>query len=194
MKRFISINHHTIELCGAIVDLRIDKLKRYLTLRFCKQLSIDEMATRVNLSPSRLSHLFKRETGVPPQEFLKQIRMYHAKTLLEDTFLSVKEVMALCGFNDASHFVRDFERVHGKTPRRYREHHLESAQDICSRPGQRIAEEANELQLSRRASPRHSVVPCERKNSTISSTDPGHNNAGGLLWRKTRSTSRNLRN
>jgi AraC-like DNA-binding protein len=113
----------------------------------------------VNLSPSRLSHLFKRETGVPPQEFLKQIRMYHARTLLEDTFLSVKEIMALCGFNDASHFIRDFERVYGKTPRRYREHHLESAHNFCSSPGQRIAAEANELRLSRRVSPKHTAVP-----------------------------------
>jgi AraC family transcriptional regulator of arabinose operon len=105
------------------------------------------MAARVHLSPSRLAHLFKKETGVPPHEFLKQIRMYHASTLLKDTFLSVKEVMALCGFNDASHFIRDFEKIHGKTPRRYREHYLESAH---SSPGQRLAEEANELQLSRR--------------------------------------------
>lgn len=161
LKRFFSINHHTKEHSsgGAIVDHRIYKLKRYLTGRFCDQLSIEELAARVNLSPSRLSHLFKRETGVPTLEFLKQIRMYHARTLLEDTFLSVKEIMALCGFNDASHFIRDFERVHGKTPRRYREYHLESGHNFCSGPGQRIAEEANELRLSRRPSPKHTVIP-----------------------------------
>ncbi|MBS1839963.1 MAG: helix-turn-helix transcriptional regulator [Acidobacteria bacterium] len=124
------------------MDRRITRLKGYLTERFCEPLSLAEMAAQVNLSPSRLSHLFKREIGVPPQEFLKQVRMGHAKKLLEDSFLLVKEIMARCGFNDESHFVRDFEKLHGKTPRRYREDLLGS-QDGFSKLGQRIAEEAN---------------------------------------------------
>ena len=134
---------------GVSVDRRIDSLKEYLTERFAEQLGVEEMAARVNLSPSRLAHLFKRETGTAPREFLKQIRMKHARTLLEGTFLSVKEVMARCGFNDASHFVRDFERQYGTTPRRYRTHHLERARRACSSSRQRRAEPANEVALRR---------------------------------------------
>jgi len=74
----------------------------------------------VNLSTSRLAHLFRRETKVSPQRFAKLERMQHAKFLLKSSFLSVKQVMANCGFNDASHFVRDFKRLYGKSPSQYR--------------------------------------------------------------------------
>jgi AraC-like DNA-binding protein len=43
-----------------------------------------------------------------------------AKVLLETTFLSVKEVAAKSGFNDLSHFVRDFKKMNGLTPTDHR--------------------------------------------------------------------------
>ena len=138
------------------MDQRISQLKQYLAERFSDHLSVQEMAARVNMSLSHLSHLFKREMGVSPQEFLKQTRMSHARNLLENTFLTVKQVMVLCGFNDASHFVRDFERQFGETPRRYREHYVGSASTPRSSPGQRIAESANDSRLPVKVSRKHS--------------------------------------
>jgi AraC-like DNA-binding protein len=46
--------------------------------------------------------------------------MQRAKALLEETLFSVKEVMVKVGFNDASHFVRDFRNQYGLTPKKYR--------------------------------------------------------------------------
>lgn len=79
------------------------------------------LAESVNLSPSRLHQLFKRETGVPPARYLRLLRMERARELLETTHLSVKQVMARVGVTDESHFVRDFKKTHGLTPARYRE-------------------------------------------------------------------------
>jgi AraC family transcriptional regulator of arabinose operon len=46
--------------------------------------------------------------------------MQAAKELLETTFLSIKEIVALVGFNDESHFVRNFKKLYGVTPSEHR--------------------------------------------------------------------------
>ncbi|HEX9919470.1 MAG TPA: helix-turn-helix domain-containing protein, partial [Pyrinomonadaceae bacterium] len=70
-------------------------------------------------------HLFKAETGSSPARYLKALRLERARELLETTFLSVKEIRALVGFNDDSHFARDFRATYGLTPQQYRErYHL----------------------------------------------------------------------
>jgi AraC-like DNA-binding protein len=84
-------------------------------------LTIGALADAVNLSPSRLTVLFKRETGVSPVRYLRALRMERARLLLERTFLSVKEVMAFVGVNDPSHFTRDFSRHYGIAPSRLRQ-------------------------------------------------------------------------
>src|SRR5687767_9398828 len=83
-------------------------------------LPLRRLAQSVNLSPTRLWYLFKAETGSPPARYLRTLRMQGATTLLVDTFLSVKEIIARMGFSDGSHFVRDFKRIYGVTPTEYR--------------------------------------------------------------------------
>jgi len=86
-------------------------------------LTLDEIAASVNLSRSYFCHLFKAETGGTPAKYLKWLRMQKAKELLETTVLSVKQIMAMVGVKDESHFVRDFEMSCGLTPARYRANH-----------------------------------------------------------------------
>jgi AraC family transcriptional regulator of arabinose operon len=87
-------------------------------------MSMDELAPRLGLSASRLSHVFKAETGTSPGHYLKSVRIHKAQELLENTHLSVKEIMVRVGVNDQSHFVRDFKRVCGCPPVRYRMRYL----------------------------------------------------------------------
>ncbi len=102
------------------MDPRITWAIEYMRANLAAPLAIPDLAARVNLSPSRFAHLFRREVGTAPGTFLRAIRMARARVLLERTFLSVKEVMTLVGCNDPSHFSRDFRRVHGQAPRAWR--------------------------------------------------------------------------
>ena len=81
---------------------------------------LPELAAAVNLSVSRLSHLFREDVGVAPGRSLQTLRMQRARILLERTFLNVKEVMARVGVSDPSHFARDFRRYHGIAPSQVR--------------------------------------------------------------------------
>ena len=102
------------------MDPRVALVMADLEQRLAEPFNLDTHARSVNLSPSRLSHLFRTETGVSPLRYLRNRRMERAGVLLERTFLSVKEVMVLVGCNDPSHFSRDFRRYHGVAPRQWR--------------------------------------------------------------------------
>ena len=75
-----------------------------------------ELAAVANLSLSRLSHLFREQTGISLGRYRQQRRMERARILIERTFLSIKQVMACVGISDPSHFARDFRRHHGVGP------------------------------------------------------------------------------
>jgi transcriptional regulator GlxA family with amidase domain len=99
---------------------RIQLVLDYLADSYCQRISIARLSEMINLSPSRFSHMFKAQTGTSPMQYLKLLRLKRAVELLHTTCMSVKEVMFEVGFNDASHFVRDFRRIYGLTPGQHR--------------------------------------------------------------------------
>jgi len=102
------------------MDHRIEAVVKRLELGFRDQLNLQELSQLVNLSPSRLRHLYKVERGETPTQHLHFLRMQEAGTLLQTTFLSVKEIMNQVGMCDFSNFTREFKRVHGMPPTKYR--------------------------------------------------------------------------
>ncbi|HEV2705530.1 MAG TPA: AraC family transcriptional regulator [Pyrinomonadaceae bacterium] len=101
-------------------DPRVRKVIALMRDNYHRELTLGKLADSVQLSVWHLCHLFKNETGKPPAQFLKSIRMEEARRLLESTVLSVKEVINKVGMSDQSHFVKDFKRAYGDTPTRYR--------------------------------------------------------------------------
>ena len=120
------------------MDPRVLRVIDYIEANPGKKLALDELAMTMNLSASRLRHLFSDEMGVSPKQYQITIRMEHAKHLMESTFLNVKEVMAQVGVSDESHFVRDFEKAYGLTPGRYRERYLVAASEATPQSGAEI--------------------------------------------------------
>jgi AraC-like DNA-binding protein len=81
---------------------------------------LERIAKQLNISSSRLRHLFTYEMGISPAQYQKALRLQKAKHLLETTFLNVKEIMLQVGIKDESNFVRDFKRYYGVSPTMYR--------------------------------------------------------------------------
>lgn len=102
------------------MDRRVHSLIVLMRVNLSRGLTLGEMAYHVNLTPEHLCRVFKAETGGSPARYFKYLRLLKAQELLESTHLSVKEITALVGVRDESHFVRDFERASGHTPTRYR--------------------------------------------------------------------------
>jgi AraC family transcriptional regulator of arabinose operon len=106
------------------MEPRVHRAIRLMTTDLRREVSIEEIARSLNLSASRLRHLFRAETGLSPLQYLRAQRMKKAVELLETTFLNVKEVMLKVGINDQSHFNRDFKKAFGYSPSQYRVQHL----------------------------------------------------------------------
>ena len=99
---------------------RIEVILNYLETDLRLPVTPKEISPLVNLSPSRLRHLFKEETGMSLKQYQKRLRMQKARELLEGSFLSVKEIMIETGILDRNHFARSFRDVFGTTPSEHR--------------------------------------------------------------------------
>lgn len=104
-----------------LVDIRIHILMSLIQSELHRDLYLEELAQLVNLSPSRLRHLFKRDTGQTLTQYVVHQRLSQARVFLETTHLSVKEVMNRVGISDSSHFTRDFKKLFGLTPTAYKQ-------------------------------------------------------------------------
>jgi AraC-like DNA-binding protein len=105
-------------------DRRVQIVRVLLEGSFQRKLGLREMGEAVNLSPWRLAHIFKSETGMTPQRYLTLVRLQRAKDRLVNSFLSVQEIGAAVGIPSPSHFIRSFKAAYGMTPLEYRKIHL----------------------------------------------------------------------
>lgn len=105
------------------MDKRIAFLKKQILSNLRHSPTIKEMAIAVNLSESHLQQLFRREIGMSPVQYLRDLRLEKAKVLLENSFLRVKEIRLEVGIKDQSHFVHDFKANYGAAPSEYRKQH-----------------------------------------------------------------------
>lgn len=85
-----------------------------------RELPLSQYARAVYISYWHLSHLFKATPRTTPGQYLKHLRMQHAKELLEQTLLQIKEIRIRVGIADESHFFRDFKKAFSCSPTQYR--------------------------------------------------------------------------
>ncbi len=102
------------------MDRRIAFLKKQMLSDLRREWTIEEMAQAVEISNSQLQKLFKVQTGMPPIQYLRHLRLEEARKLLVNSFKQVKVIATLVGLPDQSHFVRDFKGKYGCTPTEFR--------------------------------------------------------------------------
>jgi AraC-like DNA-binding protein len=99
---------------------KIEQSIAYMMQHLDRPLQVSTLAATVNVSPSHFFALFKKWAGCPPIDYFIRLRMQRACRLLESTSLSVKEIAAKLGYDDAFYFSRIFKSVHAIPPRDYR--------------------------------------------------------------------------
>lgn len=104
----------------AATDIRVQVAVDFMNSNLGKHFTLSEIARLVNLSDSRFRHLFAGETGMSPRACLRQLRLAHAKALLAENRLSIDEIALKVGWQERSHFERQFKRLYGITPAQYR--------------------------------------------------------------------------
>jgi two-component system response regulator YesN len=93
----------------------------YIKRRYCEPITLNDVAKAAHLSVSRLSHVFKEQTGLTIVDYLTNTRIEYAKELLISTNKSCTEVCFEAGYNNQSYFTRTFKDIVGLTPRNFRD-------------------------------------------------------------------------
>jgi len=102
---------------GTLATLALNVLER----RFREvELSLDDLATELQVSPGHLSRVLKQATGVPFVEALARVRVRKATILLGDPSVKMYEVAERVGYASQHYFSRAFRRVLGVAPTDYR--------------------------------------------------------------------------
>jgi len=84
--------------------------------RLDQELRLSDLAQAAGLSEYHFCRAFKQATGVPPFEFVAQIRTEEVKRRLRETDASVLPIGMDVGYQSASHFTQAFRRRAGLTP------------------------------------------------------------------------------
>ena len=119
------------EACRNIITKReeqtngvIAKAKAFIEDNYSKDISLDDVSRKVDISPYYFSKLFKEETGENFIEYLTNIRIERAKKLLLNKDISIKSICATAGYSDPNYFSRIFKKQVGLTPTEYRERNI----------------------------------------------------------------------
>jgi len=102
----------------ADISPAIRKVIEFIELNFSEALRLPELAEQCNLSMHRFATVFRRQVGIPPHQYLCQVRVRQAQRLLRQG-LSPADAAIEVGFFDQSHLCRHFRRQYGVSPGRF---------------------------------------------------------------------------
>ena len=97
----------------------VEIAKSYIENEYSKDVKIREIAVRLRLDRTYFSTLFKKETGISPQQYLTEMRLSRAKDLMANYNLSPSVVATAVGYSDIFSFSRMFKRHFGISPTEY---------------------------------------------------------------------------
>lgn len=98
----------------------IERALDYIQTYYTSEIKAHEVADVINLSPNYFSSLFKQQTGRKFNEYIHELRIAHAKTLLTETPFKVSEIAEQVGYQEYKYFVKIFKKQSGMTPTKYR--------------------------------------------------------------------------
>jgi YesN/AraC family two-component response regulator len=98
----------------------VTRARQFIHEHQSDDLSLTEVAQAVNTSTFYFCKLFKKATGLNFTEYLSQVRVEKAKSLLPNPNYRVSEIAYEIGFQSLTHFNRVFKRITGQSPTDYR--------------------------------------------------------------------------
>jgi two-component system response regulator YesN len=122
MRQFLTQALHVREQYTSRTTVIIDHAKRYVTTHLdSEDLSLHATAAAVGWSPSHLSTVFSRETGMTFVEYMTGQRIDRAMILLRTTPLSTSEIAHRVGYPNHRYFYAVFKKATGQSPGEYRQ-------------------------------------------------------------------------
>lgn len=98
---------------------RINKVVNFLMSNYTRDIKIEEIAILINMNKSSFCRYFKSRTHKTCSQFLNEIRIAHACKLLVNANMTATQVCYETGYNNISHFSRQFKLITGTSTKDY---------------------------------------------------------------------------
>lgn len=115
-KYCLLVKNHSMKGYSLLVQKVITRIDSDLTT----DLSLKTQAHLLDVNPSYLSTLFKKETGLTLTDYVNKKRVENAVFLLNTTTMQIQTIAQYCGIADVNYFTKIFKKYIGKTPKEYR--------------------------------------------------------------------------
>ncbi|GAB1856072.1 AraC family transcriptional regulator [Flavobacteriaceae bacterium MHTCC 0001] len=99
---------------------KIKMIYKYVNTNFQEHISLDEIADEVSMTVPAFCRYFKKTTGKTFTQLVNEYRIVHATKLLNESEMSIADICYECGFNNFSHFNKQFNEITGKSASQYR--------------------------------------------------------------------------
>jgi AraC-like DNA-binding protein len=99
---------------------RIKHIHEFLMKNYREEVNLQQIAEVAHMAPASACRFFKSSTGLTIFEYLNEIKVEFARQLLLNTDMSVVDISYDCGFNNLSHFNKQFKKFNGSTPTQFR--------------------------------------------------------------------------
>lgn len=101
-------------------DLILDGAKRYIELHYSEQIALEDLSEYTGVSTSHLSRKFRHVLNLTVSDYIRNVRIEHAKILLAETDYSIMKISEMCGYNEYTYFSYVFNKTVKTSPLKYR--------------------------------------------------------------------------
>lgn len=120
-KEIFSVYSNFITYYSEVTDnYTLNRILKQIHMNIESYISLQTISEELNLSKPYISSVFKEHMGVTVMDYITNLKINRAKTLLSTTTQSILEISQRLGFHDSSHFCKAFKKVTGVIPREYR--------------------------------------------------------------------------
>ena len=98
----------------------MEEAKGFIDSRLSEDISLDQVAAMVGLTPTYFSSLFKKVTNETFVQYRIKKRMTKAKEMLAIPYVRIVDVASDVGYEDYPHFTKTFKKIVGVSPSEYR--------------------------------------------------------------------------
>ena len=102
------------------LNLECAKIKNYLDAHYSENITLETLSTLSYMNKFSLIHTFTKQVGMSPISYLIEKRINEAKSLLETTNYSIKDIGSIVGFSNSSYFSQMFKKQTNLSPKQYR--------------------------------------------------------------------------
>lgn len=113
---FLARKYQNAALTERPLDFRLAHSILFMQTNFRAKITVEQLAELEGFSRRHYTRLFSQTYGVSPAQFLNEIRLGHAKTLLEAGGWKITDIAAQCGFQDGNYFSKYFKQKCGCAP------------------------------------------------------------------------------